>query len=613
MARLTPRRPGYRPGTAALACMVVACLVGCRTDLERRFQSHIDFLAADALGGRGVGTAGIEQAAHYIAGEFLAAGLEPAGNDGSFLQTFEMTTRKELTDASRLTFSGVDGVGHLTLGSDFTPFGFSANNKFSGSVVLAGFGIVAIDKAHDDFVHLDVKDKIVLMFRGEPPGWADENGSTTPHAMFRNKVYNTKDRGAAGVLIVNRMPEAGESDELVDFSAEQADQYGIPAFHISRSVAAKLVAKLGSLDALQEKLDAGGYVSAALEGISVEGEAGFKQQLAPVFNVVGLLRGDGPLANECIVIGAHYDHLGIRKPRMREFKGGKLVATESKPEIHNGADDNASGTSGLIEIAGMFAAGPRPERSIVFVAFTAEESGLHGSKHFVEHAPFPLNDTIAMINMDMIGRIKPGTRKVQIFGVDCGTGFRDLVEAAGREVGLTVAPLGDPGGRSDHAPFIHNEIPSLHVFSGQHSDYHKPSDDSDKINARGGAKVTRLVYLVARELAARPERPAYVEVKTPNASPGGTPTYRVVMGLAPGYGNDGKPGMAVDAVNPDGPADLAGMKAGDRIVRIGDKPVSNVYDYMAATRNNKAGDTVTVVVLRDGKEAILQVTLSGAG
>lgn len=588
-------------------------VAGCAGGLERRFQAHIDYLAGDKLEGRGVGSRGIELASDYIARQFASIGLEPAGDDGTYFQTFPLTLHRTLTAESRLAFSG--DKAERRQGTDFIPFNFSSDDGFSGGVVFCGYGISNPDKTYDDYKDIDLTGKVALMLDGEPPSWTDENGNPTRHAMHRNKVYNAKDRGAVAVLLVSPKPAEGETDRLTEFVAEGTDAYGIPAFHITRAIAYDRLAgvRFGSLDELQGKLDDGGFASGDLAHVSVTGQAGFKKTTAPTRNVLGLRRGVGSLADEFVVIGAHYDHLGIRKPMMRKFKGGKLVAEEVRPQIHNGADDNASGTSGLIEIARMFAAEPPSNRSILFIAFTAEESGLHGSKYYIEHPAIPIERTAAMLNMDMIGRLKPGDDRVQVFGVQCGKEFMEVLEPAGRAFGLTIAPAVDEGGRSDHATFVRKQIPSLHFFSGNHSDYHQPSDDADKINAAGGVRIARLVYETARELADRDTRPEFQVVKSEKKEQtAGTTTFRVVMGLSPNYADDGKPGMGVDAVSPEGPAELAGMKAGDRIIRIGGKSVANVYDYMAATRNNKAGDAVDVLVLRDGREQALKVTLAPA-
>jgi len=557
-----------------------------------------------------VGTAGIDSAAEYIAGQFEAIGLEPAGDSGTYYQTFPITLSPTLTASGRLAFS--DDPIERKQGADFIPFNFSSENDFSGGVVFCGYGIVNAEKGYDDFKDIDLSGQAAVMFAGEPPSWADAEGNPTTHALHRNKVYNAKDRGAVAVLILNPKPDSSEGDRLPEFAAEGADAYGIPALHLTRSLAESVLRRggLASLDDLQMKLDAGSHASGVAAHITVSGQAGLKRSTASARNVLGLIRGRGADADEVVVVGAHYDHLGVRRPMMRKFKAGKLVDDEIAPQIHNGADDNASGTSGLIEIARMFAAAP-PERSVLFIAFSAEESGLHGSKYYVEHPYAPLEKTVAMLNMDMIGRLPRGDDRVTVFGVACGEGFADVLDAADDAAGLTVVPAVDEGGRSDHASFLRKDIPSLHFFSGNHADYHQPGDDTHKINVAGGARITRLVYETARELAERDARPVFVAAKKKDA-PARTTTFRVVMGLTPNYAEDGQPGMIVDAVSSEGPAELAGMKTGDRILRISGKTITNVYDYMAATRGNKAGDTVEVVVSRDGKEVPLKVTLAGA-
>ncbi|MCO6438745.1 MAG: M20/M25/M40 family metallo-hydrolase [Phycisphaerae bacterium] len=586
---------------------------GCATSGEQRFQHHVDYLASDKLEGRGIGSHGIELAADYIADHFRRYGLRPAGDDGSYFQSFTMPTDRAIQTETRLAFSpSIDG---LNLREDYLPFSFSSDEEFSGPVVFCGYGIVDPDRGVDDFVHLDLSGKVALMLRGEPASWADENGNPTRHAMFRNKVYNAKDRGATAVLLVSAAPAEGETDDLVPFEKELADSYGIPAFHIKRSVADAVLKEGGlpSLDELQAQLDGGTFASATLRGVRADGQAVFKTVEVPTHNVVGMLPGTGPHADEIVVVGAHYDHLGIRRPMKRVFREGKLVTASLAPQIHNGADDNASGVAGLLEIARMFQRSGAPDRSVLFIAFTAEETGLQGSTHFINHLGFPPDRIVAMLNMDMIGRMPEGTSKVTVFGTKTGKCFMEILEPEAEKLALEIGATPDAGGNSDHAVFVRKEIPSLHFFTGHHAQYHAPEDDADLINAAGGEKVARLVYAVARDLADRPDRPEYELVKAKGESQvAGTPSFRVVMGLTPGYVDDGNPGMKVEAVNPEGPADLAGMKAGDRIIRIGEKPVANIYDYMAATRDNKPGDAVSVVVLRSGEETALSVTLAAA-
>lgn len=612
MKQSRPQRLDYRRPAACAVFLATASMLGCASPLEQRFQMHIDYLASDDLEGRGVGTRGIAMAADYIARQFAEIGLEPAGENGSYFQTLSTALRRDLTDASRLAFRGE--AREQRVREDFIPFGFSSNESFSGDLVFCGYGIAADDHGHDDFKDLSLDGKVALMLRGEPEAWSDPDGGLSRHAMFRTKVYNVKDRGCVAVLIVNKRPAESESDKLVEFAGTRPGAFGIPAFHITRILADRLLARAGShsLDQLQDKLDAGEPTSAHLAGVVVEGQAGLEEVTASTRNVLGMLRGRGPLADEVVIIGAHYDHLGIRKPMMRSFKGGRTVTTNEEPRIHNGADDNASGTSGLIEIARLMASKRRCQRSLLFIAFTAEETGLLGSKHYVRHPSVPLEQTVAMLNMDMIGRMKPGTDRVLVFGVDSATGLKEILDRAARRVGLDTGPSDDTGGRSDHAPFIRREIPAMHFFSGHHRDYHKPGDDSEKINKKDGARVLRLVYHMAEELATRADRPRFQAGNKPERvrSADQAPSYRVVMGIAPGYADDGTPGMSVDMVTTEGPADVAGMKPGDHIIRIGGKPVANIYDYMAATRNNNPGDTVEVVVMRDDTEVTLKVTLA---
>ena len=613
MLALISRSNARRMCGAFLVLASVLLVPGCGPTLATRFQSHIDYLASDQLAGRGVGTEGIEQAAAYIAEQFSAIGLEPMGDHGDYFQTYDMTLHRELTDQARFAFAVSTTPPVLRI--DYVPMNFSSNDAFDGDVVFCGYGIESEERGHDDFVHLDVEGKVAMILRGEPASWSDEDGFPTRHAALRDKIYNAKDRGAVAVLIVNQAPNDGETDELDRFHGEGSEDYSIPVFQISRQAAQEQLRAggLASLAALQENLDASRRGSAALRGVRASGRAGFAIRTAPTSNVVGLWSGEGPLAGEYVVVGAHYDHLGVRVPTMRTFKGGKSVVAEKELQIHNGADDNASGTSAMIEIARLFAHAERPERSIIFIAFTAEESGLLGSKYFMEHPPVAADRIVAMLNMDMVGRMKPGTKEIQVFDVDSGEGLDEILAAAAKKADLVTQEASEGGARrSDHGSFISQRIPSLHFYTGGHLDYHKPSDDSDKINAEGGAKVVRLVYETALGLANRDQRLAFIESKVGPTNTTLT-SFRVVMGLTPNYANDGGDGMLVDAVSVEGPAEVAGMKARDRILRISGKKIANIYDYMASTRNNKPGDEVEVIVQRDDKEVTLQVTLAGAG
>jgi membrane-associated protease RseP (regulator of RpoE activity) len=322
-------------------------------------------------------------------------------------------------------------------------------------------------------------------------------------------------------------------------------------------------------------------------------------------NVLALLPGAGKPAEpaagvaaidprEVVILGAHYDHLGY---------GGENSTAPGEKAIHHGADDNASGTAMLLEVARrLAAAGPLP-RAVLFIAFSGEERGLLGSGHYAANAVLPLSDTVAMVNLDMVGRLVDD--KVIVHGTGTGTGLEALVDRLVAEHGLTAAK--EPGGfgPSDHASFYAKKVPVLHVFTGSHGDYHRPSDTADKINVAGMEKLTALVTAIVRDLATRPDRPAYVEVAAPAFARGGDRPY---FGSIPDFGNPGN-GYSISGVAKDSPAAKGGLRGGDRIVRVGSSAIANLEDFDSALRKHKGGDTVPVVVVRDGAEVTLDVTL----
>ncbi|RME54017.1 MAG: M20/M25/M40 family metallo-hydrolase, partial [Deltaproteobacteria bacterium] len=445
---------------------------------------HVAFLADDDLAGRGICTPGLDTAAAYIADAFRSAGLEPAGSSGSYFHSFEATVGVTLTGENHLIVKRGGETLPLELDEDFIPFGFSESGAFHDiEVVFAGYGITDPEQGYDDYAGLDVTGKAVLVLRHEPPRGKDAGWSH--HALFRTKAQNARAHGAAAILIVNdprSHPEGEEEDELV--ALRQGGRIGITALHLRERAGAHL---LGDLDlaALQKEIDETRKpASRPLPDLRIDLAVSLERRKCMTKNVVGLLPGN---SDEYVVIGAHYDHLGMG--------GTSSLATDEKPAIHNGADDNASGVAGMLELARVFAAeGTPPQKNLLFIAFTGEESGLLGSAAFVRETKIPLDRITAMINLDMIGRMRDN--RLTIFGVETATAFREIVERT--TPGLTVTTHGDGYGPSDQTSFYVKKIPVLFYFTGAHRDYHKPSDDVEKINVAGMARVTHAVYLAVR-------------------------------------------------------------------------------------------------------------------
>ncbi|MCC7291200.1 MAG: M20/M25/M40 family metallo-hydrolase [Phycisphaerales bacterium] len=604
----------------AVASLHLGSTTGCAQTPTERFQSHVNYLASDELEGRGLGTPGIQQAANYIAARFKEAGLKPGVGGTSYLQTFEVPTRKEATDEGFLAIAPLPTAP--VRGMDFVAMPYSSNDAFDGDVVFCGYGIDSDERKQTDFAHLDLKGKIALMFRGAPNAWEDD-AETFRHSMARTKVYACKERGAAAVMFIAPNPKEGRPEGLPEFDGTIPDAYGLPALQVSRDLADRMLiaANMDRLDALQTRIDKGEVVSGALANVKVKGRAGVKQLKAEVHNVIGVLEADpaSPLSKEYVILGAHYDHLGNVIPWQRTFKGGQLTETETAPQIHNGADDNASGTAGVIELARRFAAGPKPKRNVVFIAFTAEEAGLHGSQYFVDHPTLAGLDNphsgarlAAMINMDMIGRLSTDG-VLEVFGADSAEEFKAIIEKHKAGSGLNVKTVAATSNRSDDASFYRTGVPALHFYTGTHQDYHKPTDDADKINAEGAVKCLDLIYKVSGDLVAADVAPKYVaKLQSTSPTAGGTPVYRVVMGVSPSYAEESEPGMRVMDVSKEGPAEVAGMKPGDRIIRIGSAKVNTIYDYMGALGKNKPGEVVEVEVTRGGEKLVLKVTLAGS-
>ncbi|MCH8250837.1 MAG: M20/M25/M40 family metallo-hydrolase [Planctomycetes bacterium] len=571
---------------------------------HEEYLGHIALLAHDELGGRGTGSDGIDLAAGYIAGQFAAAGLSPGGPDGTYFQEFTFPSRSgaKILEDTALRFDGSDV--QPAVNTDFLPLSFSTMGKFDGDLVFVGYGATNPDKDYDDYAGIDVDGKVVIMLRREPPDWPGDSRFTT-HATFESKAKLAKRNGATAMIIVNRDDDRGE---LRRFRPD-GETYGIPAIHLNRDLAEKVLSAggLASLSDLQKGIDEGGKpASAVVAGVRASGEIAYETNDITARNVLGVLRGTGPHADEYVVIGGHYDHLGVRRG-----------------EIHNGADDNASGTAGVIEIAKALARTPKRDRSVICMAFTGEEIGLIGSKYYTANPTVPIDSIAAMINMDMIGRHNDSTNKLDIQGLGTGSVFKEIVERRAAEAGIEFRPDDSAKGPSDHDSFYRAGVPSLFFFTGVHPDYHGPGDDTEKVNVEGAVAIAELVYQIAMDIIDGDEAPQYVEVDqpahidfsammgSPGSPMGGPPRGGVVMGILPDRTDDpDKPGWRVVAVMEGGGAATAGMKDGDVIIAIDGKAINGLDDFRDQTKDKKPGDVIAVKIRRGDEEMTLDVTLA---
>ncbi|HJY30592.1 MAG TPA: M20/M25/M40 family metallo-hydrolase [Pyrinomonadaceae bacterium] len=562
--------------TALLLASIAA--VAQQSTLEpsaEKLQQHISYLASDALDGRRTGTAGANDAARYVAGEFSRAGLMPGPGKAarkpraiiaSYLQTFPYVGRVELGKSNVLSIHEGES---FRVGKDWMPLGISANQTLNlTGVVNAGYGITANELNHNDYKGTYSKTQVAVVRTGTPDG-DNPHGRFTAAGQLRFKVAAAQSAGVGALLITSEEDDL-KNDPLAQLGYDNAGLAAIPVAVISKQTA--------------EKLANSKEVTLTTDVVRAE---------VPSYNVVGVLEGSDPiLKNETIIIGAHYDHLG---------RGGEGSLAPKVGEIHHGADDNASGTAGLIELARIFGAQrPKLKRTLIFIAFGGEEEGLLGSNYYVNHPVTPLANTVGMINMDMIGRMKD--RKLIIGGVGTAKEWRDLI-APEKSFELTLNE--DGFGPSDHSSFYGKHVPVLFFWTGTHNDYHKPSDTWDKINYNDEAKILSFVARIVREIDGADKRLTYTTAKSDPAPR--SSGFRVYLGTIPNYA-DTTDGMLLDGVREDSPAAKAGLKAGDRIVKIGNRDVKNVYDYTYALGEMKAGQEYVFEVMRGSERLSLKVT-----
>jgi len=578
-----PGRPGAITDSATIMYMVRA-------------------LAHPRMEGRGAGTAGLDSAASLIAGEMRWLGLEPGGDDGTYFQRFEVTTGVAVGEPCAVAI----GEKHFPVGNHFQPLGFSNNGTLTAPVVFAGYGITAPGFEYDDYAGIDVGDKLVLVLSNEP-GEMDSTSRfdgtiNTPHAEARTKAINAREHGALGLLVVNG-PRHHAGEPLRKPRTEGAGYMtsGLLAGYVSEQVAEALLAPSGlALATLQSGIDA----SARPHSVAVSGTAvvtiTLKRTRASIKNVIGWIPGSD--TSRTLVVGAHYDHLG--------YGGESSLAPDSRLP-HLGADDNASGVAAMLGVAAWQTHQARPDRTpqhnLVFCAFAGEEMGLVGSSHFVDDPTLPLPTIEAMLNMDMVGRLR--NNRLMVMGVGTAAEFPTLTGQVNERAAFDLKTSGDGYGPSDHSSFYKRKVPVLALFTGAHTDYHKPTDSMDRVDAPGLWRVT----LFARDLVDaldRGARPTFQQAKSDStvgriAGGGG---YGAYLGTIPDYMQT-EGGVLLSGVRTPSPADSAGLKGGDVIIRFDGVRVDNIYDYTFALRSRKPGQPARFTVKRDGREVELVAVL----
>ncbi|HSO86279.1 MAG TPA: M20/M25/M40 family metallo-hydrolase [Draconibacterium sp.] len=562
----------------------------------KELKDDVGYLASDELKGRKSGEAGDLLAAEYIRTKFKNAGLELMYENG--FQKFSLVTSAEIGNGNKLVLN----KDLYEVEKYFLPYAFSANTSVTAEIVFAGYGLeVEKDTLQwNDYKDVDVSGKWVLALQGDP----DLENPQSPYIEFsseRSKALYASDRNAAGLILVAGK-KFSETDQLTSLIFDKnSARYSIPVIQVTREVANKMLegSKM-TIEKLESEMDSLKKTINLKLNTSVSVTVNVNQKETETRNVVAFLPGiDNNLKNEYVVAGAHFDHLGMGGPG----SGSRVTDTVG---IHNGADDNASGVAAIIQLAEKLAAEKKNKRSIIFVAFGAEEMGLVGSKEFTNKPPVETEKMVAMFNFDMVGRLDPASNGLSIGGTQTSKETEALLTDLNTGFELAFSPEGV--GPSDHASFYLQNIPVFFISTGAHSDYHTPNDDADLINYDGTKKVADYSYLVISEVANRENLLTFQEAGPKfQRSRGGK--LKVTFGVMPDFAGLEKRGLRIDAVTKGKPADKAGMKKGDIITAIDGKKVGGIHDYMSRLQTMNVGQQVSVDIIRDEKETVLIVQL----
>ena len=566
---------------------------------EKEIHDHISYLASDELEGRKPGTPTGDQAADYIANHFNQLGLTLLGDNGK--QYFEVVTSVTLGPNNSLKASGIEGIA----GENYTPTAFSSSVSLEAAVSFVGYGFM-IDGdtlSWDDYDAVNVKGRWVIILRGTPENEA-RSSKFDKYSSLRHKLLVARDHGAAGVIFVSGNKFEAE-DELIDLRIERnLSQATLPVLHIKRDLADQILAGSSTtISDLETKLDKDLKPASMDLDMVLSVTTEIIQQEVTTQNVIALLPGsDSMLKDEYIVIGAHYDHLGW---------GGKGSGSR-RPDttaIHNGADDNASGVAAVLEIAERLALGKKaPKRSILFMAFGAEEMGLLGSKFFTKNPLVEKSQIKQMFNLDMVGRLNPTKPSLTVGGTGTGIGMEEYLRKHAIDRAFQLSTTPDGYGPSDHAAFYVEDVPVLFFFTGITEEYHTPQDDVETINIAGEKAIADYAYDLIADLGSREDTFTFQEAG-PKGPPKGGKRGKVKMGIIPDFAAANTNGFLIGGVVPGGPAAVAGMESGDVMVALEGLSVMNVYDYMSRMAEVKPGQRVTVEVMRGDEKLILIVEL----
>lgn len=558
----------------------------------------IKYMSSDEMGGRQPGTPGIKLCEDYIVAEYKKAGLKPL-EDGTYFQEMEVGNKRLVNkEATALSLHGPnDAELKLELGEDFQQLICRRDFDLDADVVFVGYGISADEHNYDDFDGIDVEDKIVVLIRfepqGEDPNSVFDGADTSRHASGSQKVTAARRAGAAGILMVNDAASAGDTDDFVQPDRFQTNS--LPFAQIRRSVLDEVLEsspltaptgkKLESVSDIEELIDSNlEPISQPLEGWTAKFASKFDREATKTNNIIGIIEGEGPNADETIIIGAHYDHLGM---------GAYGSRAGGRKEIHNGADDNATGTAAVIELARRFGAkDKKPGRRMVFICFTAEEMGLLGAFHYCQNPIFPLENTVSMINFDMIGWLR--NNEVTLYSINSSEALGKVFDEANEGFDFKLKKA--RGGGSDQIPFNQRKIPNVFVHTGQTAVYHTPEDDFETIDCKGALKVIDYTEAALDRLVALESKPTY-------GAPARSAPFRLGVML-----NDDDGVVTIEGVTEESVAESAGLQKGDVVMEVDGKPMTKRREFSRIIRRD-AGKTVQLKLKRGDAEVMLNIDL----